>query len=186
MNYNTQNEKIAGITEKTLVVGIDVGSETHYARAFNWRGYEFSKKAFAFSNTEAGFITFMEWIQDFQERYEKDAVIFGMEPTGHYWFNLEWFLQDNGLRPVLVNEGRFSYPYIPTGIYAEIRTVSNLRMQAQSELTRINNRIARWFSIYFPEYKHIYKKSDAVSGFMIIKHAPLPSDIRELGVDGVN
>ncbi len=25
MNYNTQNAKIASITEKTLVVGIDVG-----------------------------------------------------------------------------------------------------------------------------------------------------------------
>lgn len=29
----------------------------------------------------------------------------------------------------LVNEGRFSYPYIPTGIYAEIRNLSNLRIQ---------------------------------------------------------
>ena len=27
----------------------------------------------------------------------------------------------------LVNEGRFSYPYIPTGIYAEIKNLSNLR-----------------------------------------------------------
>ena len=44
MNYNTQNAKIASITEKTLIVGIDVGSETHYARAFNWRNYEYSKK----------------------------------------------------------------------------------------------------------------------------------------------
>ena len=33
MNYNTQNAKIASITEKTLIVGIDVGSETHYAMA---------------------------------------------------------------------------------------------------------------------------------------------------------
>ena len=29
MNYNTQNAKIASITEKTLIVGIDVGSEIH-------------------------------------------------------------------------------------------------------------------------------------------------------------
>ena len=28
--------KIASITERTLTVGIDVGSETHYARAFDW------------------------------------------------------------------------------------------------------------------------------------------------------
>lgn len=35
MKY-TQNERILQITEKTLIVGIDVGSEKHYARAFNW------------------------------------------------------------------------------------------------------------------------------------------------------
>ena len=86
----------------------------------------------------------------------------------------------------LVNEGRFSYPYIPTGIYAEIRNLSNLRIQTQEELTRIKNRIARWFSIYFPEIKDVYKNPDAVSGMMVIKKAPLPCDIKELGVDGVN
>ncbi len=48
MNYNTQNAKIASITEKTLIVGIDVGSETHYARAFDWRNYEYSKKPLEF------------------------------------------------------------------------------------------------------------------------------------------
>lgn len=58
MNYNTQNAKIASITEKTLIVGIDVGSETHYARAFDWRNYEYTKKPLEFSNTEAGFLTF--------------------------------------------------------------------------------------------------------------------------------
>ena len=74
----------------------------------------------------------------------------------------------------LVNEGRFSYPYIPTGIYAEIRNLSNLRIQTQEEITRIKNRIARWFSIYFPEIKDDYKNPDAVSGIMVIKKAPLP------------
>ena len=61
MNYNTQNAKIASITEKTLIVGIDVGSETHFVRAFDWRNYEFTKKPLAFSNTEAGFLTFKAW-----------------------------------------------------------------------------------------------------------------------------
>ncbi len=35
---------------KTLVIGIDVGSDTHYARAFNNRGIEYSKKPFRFYN----------------------------------------------------------------------------------------------------------------------------------------
>ena len=42
MNY-TQNEKIEQITETTLVVGVDIGSRIHYARAFDWRGRELSK-----------------------------------------------------------------------------------------------------------------------------------------------
>jgi len=70
MNY-TQNEKIAQVTEKTLVVGIDVGSESHYARAFDWRGYEYSKKAFQFSNTEAGFAEFKTWMHHIKESMER-------------------------------------------------------------------------------------------------------------------
>ena len=217
MNCNTQNAKIASITEKTLIVGIDVGSETHYARAFDWRNYEYTKRPLEFSNTEAGFLTFKAWVEELMEKHGKTVVIPGMEPTGHYWFALGKFLQDNDMKPVhvnphhvkkskelddnnpnkndrkdpktiaaLVNEGRFSYPYIPTGIYAEIRNLSNLRFQTQEELTRIKNRIARWFSIYFPEYKDVYGDYTAVSGRMVLKEAPLPADIVELGADGVN
>ena len=217
MNYNTQNAKIASITEKTLIVGIDVGSETHYARAFDWRNYEYTKKPLEFSNTEAGFLTFKAWMKDLAEKHGKNVVIPGMEPTGHYWFALGKFLQDNGMKPVhvnphhvkkskelddnspskndrkdpktiaaLVNEGRFSYPYIPTGIYAEIRSLSNLRFQTQEELTRIKNRIARWFSIYFPEYKDVYGDVKAVSGRKVLQIAPLPEDIKKLGAEGVN
>ena len=39
MNY-TQNEKIEQVKDSTLVVGVDIGSQTHYARAFDNRGRE--------------------------------------------------------------------------------------------------------------------------------------------------
>lgn len=103
MKYNTQNAKIASITEKTLIVGIDVGSETHFARAFDWRNYEYTKKPLEFSNTEAGFMMFKAWVEDIAEKQGKTAVIPGMEPTGHYWFALGKFLQDNGMKPVHMN-----------------------------------------------------------------------------------
>ena len=217
MNCNTQNAKIASITEKPLIVGIDVGRVTHYARACDWRNFEYTRKPLEFSNTEAGFQTFKAWVEGLAEKHGKTAVIPGMEPTGHYWFALGKFLQDNGMKPVhvnphhvkkskelddnnpnkndrkdpktiaaLVNEGRFSYPYIPTGIYAEVRSLSNLRFQTQEEITRIKNRIARWFAIYFPEYKDVYGDLKAVSGRMVLKVAPLPEDIRKLGAEGVN
>ena len=217
MKFNTQNAKITATTEKTLVIGIDVGSETHFARVFNWRGYEFSRKPLEFGNTEEGFETLRTWIMELKEKHGMDKVIPGMEPTGHYWFNLGKFLQDKGMRPVhvnphhvkkskemddndpskndrkdprviagLVNEGRYFYPYIPDGIYAEIRALSGLQVLAQSEITRLKNRIARWFSIYFPNYKDVYGNVGAVSGLMVLKEAPLPEDIVKLGVDGVN
>ena len=50
MNY-TQNHKIAQVTENTLVVGVDIGSEQHYARAFDWRGLELTRKVFPFRNS---------------------------------------------------------------------------------------------------------------------------------------
>ena len=100
MKYNTQNAKIAAITEKTLVVGIDIGSGTHYARVFDWRGYEFTKKPFIFNNDEEGFGAFLTWIEGLKNEHGKAEVVPGMEPTGHYWFNLGAFLQDNGMRPV--------------------------------------------------------------------------------------
>ena len=180
MNCNTQNAKIASITEKTLIVGIDVGSETHYARAFDWRNYEYTKKPLEFSNTEAGFQAFRAWTEDIAEKHGKTVVVPGMEPTGHYWFALGKFLQDNGMKPVhvnphhvkkskelddnnpnkndrkdpktiaaLVNEGRFSYPYIPTGIYAEIRSLSNQRFQMSDGELR-ETQTANYFSDIYP------------------------------------
>ncbi len=40
---STQNEKISQIKSWSLVVGIDVAKETHYARAFDFRGIELAK-----------------------------------------------------------------------------------------------------------------------------------------------
>lgn len=217
MKCNTQNKKIAAITENTLIVGIDVGSETHYARAFDWRNFEYSKKPLEFSNDETGFNEFLSWVEELKAKYGKTAVIPGMEPTGHYWINLGVYLQEHGMKPVhvnphhvkkskelddnnpskndrkdpkviaaLVNEGRFSYPYMPEGVYAELRSLSGQLDRAESQLIRLKNQIARWFSIYFPNYKNVYRKLDAKSGLMILQVSPLPGDIVKLGADGVN
>lgn len=147
----------------------------------------------------------------------EETVMPGMEPTGHYWFNLGRYLQDRGKNPLpvnphhvkkskemddnsqakndrkdpkviagLVNAGRYMYPYIPDGVYAEIQTLNSMRVFAQEEAIRLKNRIARWFSIYFPNYKDVYGNVNAISGLMVLNKAPLPEDIVKLGVEGVN
>ena len=99
----TQNDRLNQVTADTLVVGVDIGSETHYARGFDWRGYEFSKRAFRFSNTQVGFLTFIRWVEEMMRKTEMKKVIVGCEPTGCYWLTFQKFLTDKGILLVTVN-----------------------------------------------------------------------------------
>ena len=99
----TQNNRLNQVTADTLVVGVDIGSETHFARCFDWRGYEFSKRAFRFSNTQVGFLTFIRWVEEMMKKTEKPKVIVGCEPTGCYWLTFQKFLTDRDILLVTVN-----------------------------------------------------------------------------------
>ena len=50
-----KNDKLSFITDDMLIVGCDIGSETHYIRAIDIRGRELSRKAFEFSDMAEGF-----------------------------------------------------------------------------------------------------------------------------------
>lgn len=216
MNY-TQNQKISQVTETTLIVGVDIGSETNFARAFNWRGQELSKKVFRFSNSMEGFQSFLAYINTYTTIASAQQIIVGCEPTGHYWFNLARYLEENNIKLALVNpyhvkqikelddnspkktdlkdpktiaklvvDGRYSYPYLPEGIYADLREAVSSRERIVKELNAITNRIKRWLKIYFPEYLVVYKNFSAESGLTVLETVPLPQDIVQLGPEGVN
>ena len=216
MNY-TQNQKISQVTETTLIVGVDIGSETNFARAFNWRGQELSKKVFRFNNSQEGFQSFLAYINTYTTIASAQQIIVGCEPTGHYWFNLARYLEENNIKLALVNpyqvkqikelahnspkktdlkdpktiaklvvDGRYSYPYLPEGIYADLREAVSSRERIVKELNAITNRIKRWLKIYFPEYLVVYKNFSAESGLTVLEMVPLPQDIIQLGPEGVN
>ena len=85
----------------------------------------------------------------------------------------------------LVVDGRYSVPYIPEGIYAEIRDLVYSRDRIVKQHNISANRIQRWLAIHFPEYLGIYKNFDAASGLAVLEKAPLPKDVIALGVEGV-
>jgi transposase len=101
MKYN-QNRKLVQITESTLIVGADIGKKVHVARAQDFRGIEYGSRL-TFENTHAGFNRLIQWIRTLQAEHEKKHVLFGMEPTGHYWMPLAQFLRKQGIQVVLVN-----------------------------------------------------------------------------------
>ena len=215
MNY-TQNEKIEQVTDTTLVVGVDIGSQTHYARAFDNRGKELIKKVFSFGNDIEGFNSFDQWIESLKTANDKTTVLIGCEPTGHYWFALGKYLTDHKKTLVMVNpfsvkkikelddnspkktdakdpktiaklviDGRYSIPYMPEGIYAEIRDLVYSRDRIVKQHNISANRIQRWLAIHFPEYLGIYTRFDASSGLAVLERAPLPKDVIALGVNGI-
>lgn len=69
-----------------MLLGCDVGSETHYVRAIDTRGRELSKSAFPFSNSLEGFQRIKDWAAKIAVANEKHQMVLGLEPTGHYWF----------------------------------------------------------------------------------------------------
>ena len=83
-------------------------------------------------------------------------------------------------------DGRYSYPYLPEGIYADLREAVSSRDRIVKELNAITNRIKRWLKIYFPEYLEVYRNFSVESGLTVLEAAPLPQDITQMGPEGVN
>lgn len=98
-----KNEKLSFISDDMLILGCDIGSETHYVRAIDTRGRELSKSAFPFSNSLEGFQSVKEWAVKLAATHHKNQIVLGLEPTGHYWFCLATWMISNGISVVQVN-----------------------------------------------------------------------------------
>ena len=81
-----KNDKLTFISDDMLILGCDIGSDIHYARAIDTRGRELGKSAFSFSNTKEGFESVKEWAVQLAAAHDKKQIVLGLEPTGHYWF----------------------------------------------------------------------------------------------------
>ena len=139
-----KNDKLSFISEEMLIVGCDIGSETHYIRAIDTRGRELSKGAFEFSNSSEGFASAKAWVLKLAAKNDKKQIVLGLEPTGHYWFAIGVVqvnpyavkqskeiednsqLKDDRKDPKiianLVKDGNYGMPYLPEDIYADMRS----------------------------------------------------------------
>ena len=101
MNSNT-NEKINQVSENTLVIGIDIAKHKHFACAVDDRG-RVLQKSFPIFQSRIGFEAFYERLLALKAIHEKQEILVGFEPTGHYWMNLAAFLMNYGIPFVMVN-----------------------------------------------------------------------------------
>lgn len=206
MHFNT-NQKINQVSEKILVIGIDIAKRTHYAYAVDERG-RVLQKSFPFSQTREGFDAFYERLLALRATYEKSDVLVGFEPTGHYWMNLAAYLCAHGIPFIMVNphhvnrskelddnlqtkndqkdalviarlmrDGRFNYPRILEGVEAELRNGATLRAKIQEDLNALHNRIIRWLDRFFPEFMAVFKQFGKMA-YAVLEMTPLPQDIQ--------
>lgn len=99
MKKRSVNKKV---TPKTLVVGIDIAKQTHWVQMM-YEG-ELIGKAFSIHNSKAGFENLVEVIRSRSHQLGAHSVVVGMEPTGHYFKPLAYYLDGKQVcKVVLVN-----------------------------------------------------------------------------------
>ncbi|MGG1764067.1 IS110 family transposase, partial [Parageobacillus toebii] len=213
MNY-TQNRKIEQVTDQTLVIGMDIAKQKHYASMVDARG-RVLKKPFPVIQSRSGFEQFYASIQEAMKEFGKTEVIVGIEPTGHYWLNLAYFLEEKGIPLVMVNpmhvkrskelddnlptkhdakdalviaklvkDGRFSYPRILHEVEAELRAGSTFRESLTKELNAVRNQMIRWLDRYFPEFVQVFPSFGKMA-LVVLEKTPFPMDIANQTVEGL-
>lgn len=210
MNYK-QNEKILQVTEKTLVVGVDIAKEVHFARAFNFRRIELDI-VISFRNTLDGFDSFKRWVDRIMRDNGLDKLIIGFEPTGHYWRNFGEYCRNKDFKYVMVNpfhvkrskelddnsqkkndrkdpktianlviDGRYFETYVAAGIYAELRNVVTVYEHVSRCKSVVDNKVTQWLDNYFPEFTTVFGNWEGKAALITLNSFPLPSMIVELG-----
>lgn len=98
----TRVQKKLLVYGEVVIVGIDVAKRKHYARIYDQKELDVVKP-FQIHNTREGFYRLVSKIKEAEEKAKAKTAVIGMEPTGHYWKPLAWFLQEQGYTVVIVN-----------------------------------------------------------------------------------
>lgn len=138
------NAKLEAITPKTLIVGVDIAKVTQWARFVDFRGLELGKVV-KFKNDKKGFETILATIEWICKSKGFDAVIIGLEPTGHYWKPLANHLLIHGLTVVMVNPSH-------TKKAKELDDNSQTKNDKKDALTIAKLvRDGRYYEVYMPQ-----------------------------------
>jgi len=214
MNY-TQNEKIMSITESTLVIGIDIAKRFQYARAFDYRGIELSKvksfentaegfktfhewlKLVAIENKKDTMIIGLEptghyWftLGNFLKELGIKLVLvnpFHVKRSKELDDNSQTKndLKDPKTIAKLVIEGRYSQPYIPEGIYSELRIAMGMRESLNKNLNIIKNKVDHWLDKYFPEFNDVFANWEGKAALISLTEFSTPEQVLSTDVQQI-
>ena len=81
----------------------------------------------------------------------------------------------------LIKDARYFEPYLPEGVWAELRNLSNTRAELIRKQNAVKCRLIATIDEYFPEYTKIFKNILSRTSEEILKKCPFPEDIKSLG-----
>jgi transposase len=205
-----QNQLIERISDKHLVVGVDIAQQFHVARAVNFRGIVVGEPL-TFENNEEGFTILWHWVNKLKITNNLDAAIVGMEPTGHYWINLSKWLFEKNIDVVTVNpyhvkrnkENRDNTQsksdkkdalviadMVKNGYYAiirptsesfeELRVLMSNRDVIVKRLVSTINQLNRWVDVVFPELRQVFKDVKGKGAIATLRLFPTPIELRSM------
>ncbi|MDM5196579.1 IS110 family transposase [Fictibacillus enclensis] len=203
------------ISDKHLVVGVDIAQQLHVARAVNFRGIVVGDPL-TFENNEDGFTALFNWINELKKLNKLEKAIVGMEPTGHYWINLSKWLINQNIEVVTVNphlvrrnkENRDNTQsksdkkdalviadMVKNGYYTFVRNISEsfekLRVLMSNRdvvvkrLVSSINQLNRWVDIVFPELREVFKDITAKGAIATLRLFPSPMELSSMKPDEI-
>jgi transposase len=208
--------KLEAITHRTLVVGIDIAKKTHWAHAVDYRGVPIGKAVRFSNDAKGFemILTTIEGIC--KERGLDLAIVGMEPTGPYWKALAYWLrehgvhvvgvnthhtkqakcLDDNSptkndrkdalVIARLVKDGRYFRPYLPEGVYAELRVASVARIGIMVRLNAVKNRIIGFLDEYFPEYVRVFRcPLRGKASFHLLRNCPLPEDVTRLGEEGV-
>ena len=81
----------------------------------------------------------------------------------------------------LIKDARFFEPYLPEGIWADLRNLSNTRAELVRKQNAVKCRLVAIIDEYFPEYAKVFKNVLSRTSEEILKECPFPEDIKSIG-----
>lgn len=85
----------------------------------------------------------------------------------------------------LIKDARFFEPYLPEGIWAELRNLSNTRAELIRKQSAVKCRLVATIDEYFPEYTKVFKNILSRTSEEILKECPFPEDIKSIGKESL-
>jgi transposase len=213
MNFkmqDKQNQLIERISDKHLVVGVDIAQQFHVARAVNFRGIVVGDPI-TFQNDEDGFSALLNWINNLKRVHKLEESIVGMEPTGHYWINLSKWLIKRDIEVVTVNphlvkrnkenrdntqsksdkkdalviadmvkNGYYSFVRHASEPFEKLRVLMSNRDVIVKRLVSSVNQLNRWVDIVFPELRQVFKDITGKGAIATLRLFPTPMELSSL------